>query len=180
MDRSDLATMTRKTSVSTQETGALRRCAHIPAGSFSVIPRYLLDNGGRVNIGDVLDTCGSMATVLRLALDHIGEDGSLSDEERSGLNCMTNLLRSSFYDIDTMLEQYEKDHAESVELLAKHQDELERRLKSKDVLIAALRKELGEEIGVDHTKDEAEKVAEASHHFADRAHAQCDVAEVLS
>jgi hypothetical protein len=126
------------------ETAALRRRARLPAGAFSVIPRYLVDNAGRANIGDVLDSLASIATVLRLAFDHAGEEATLSGDERDGLSFFTTLLRTSFYDLDTMFEQYEEDRGKSVECLEQHCGELERRIKSKDALIATLRTELGE------------------------------------
>ena len=137
------------------ETAALRRRARVPSGAFSVISRHLFDDAGRVNISDVLETYGSMAIVLRLALEHIGKESSLCDEERSGLYCMTYLLHASFSDLDTMLEQYEEDRAESAARLQQHCDALEKKMLRKELLIAALRKELGETDPVPRRRSDA-------------------------
>ena len=91
--------------------GTAGKRVRLPEGAFSIIPRYRVDRDGRVNVVDVCDTLASLATLLGLTLNHVGEDVTLSENERDGLVLLARFLETSFSDLGEMFDRRERDLA---------------------------------------------------------------------
>lgn len=127
---------------------ALAHTFPVGRAPFRLFPARQVDAAGEIDFGNLFD---ALASISGLVARVVGSDelDSFTGTERNGLGLLALSVSEAFESLGDLtseaIDRAVAGSAEAVERLEQQCAEMEKRIKSKDALIAALRQELAED-----------------------------------